>query len=157
MVDTIFNILNLLVRVGLVIFLIRKYVMHRIAQSIVNEKEALNMLEQQHGQIKESSSAVERNIKHQEQLYDDLRAKFVVWQESVSRTLRQDQQKCLVQQKKMQLQIEKKQQYVQRRHIIEQELPELLAQTVFTLRQEFEQDKTLGKTYITKVLRALHE
>lgn len=130
---------------------------HRIAQSIINEKESINVLEQQHVLLKESCGAVERSMKTQEQLYHELQAKFVLWENSVAVMLEQEQQKCVVQQKKMQLQIEKKQQYVQRRYVIEKELPGLLVETEQALRQKFEQDQNLGKSYITKVLRALYE
>jgi len=157
MVDFIFNILNLLVRVGLVIFLIRKYVVHRIRQSITHEKEVVNILDEQYGNLKDSCNAVESNLKTQEQLYHELQAKFALWDRAVAVELEQQKQKCVLQEKKMQAQIEKKQQYVQHRYIMEKELPGLLHDVRQTVRQEFQQDQTLGKSYITKVLRALHE
>lgn len=130
---------------------------NRIAQSIVNEKESKNILKEQHALLKESCGIVERSMKNQEQLYHDLQAKFIMWENLMAATLKYEQQKCEVQQKKMQLQIEKKQQYLQRRHVIEKELPSLLMETKQALYQKFQQDQNLGKSYITKVLRALHE
>lgn len=156
-IDIIFNGLNLLLRIGLVVFLVRKYMVHRILQSIRNEKEAINVLDEKYGEIKDSCNAIETSLKIQEQLYHDLQLKFGLWEQAVIVQKQQEEQKCAVQLKKIQEQIEKKHQYVQRRYIIEKELPGMLLETQQTLRQKFKQDQNLGKTYITKVLRALHE
>lgn len=157
MIDLIFNGLNLLLRFGLAVFLVRKYMVRRIAQSIVNEKEAIHLLDDQYTQIKDSCGALENNMKSQELLYVELQDKFAVWQRMVTARQQQELQKCAIQQKKLQEQAEKKQQYVQHRYVIEKELPGLVYETQRNLCQKFKQDQNLGKSYITKVLRALHE
>jgi hypothetical protein len=156
-VDTNFNIINLAARAGLVIFLIRKYLVHRIRQSLVYEQQEISLLQQQQAHLREACGDLERNMKQQEQEYDRLQAKFVIWQQHVAKALEQERDYCVGQESKMQAHMEKKQQYIKHRFIIEHEFSGLLHESEKKLQLKFNQDKALGKAYITKVLRALYE
>jgi len=156
-IDLIFNCLNIVVRVGLVVFIIQKYVVKYISQALTYEQQDLAMLVQQEVTLKKACTDLEISMKKQQQLYDDLQLKFMLWQKQVNAVLEQEKAIHMVQQEKMQQQLEKKQKYVHRRFLIEKELPGLLQDTAQNLQAKFSKDKSLGKAYTTKVLRALYE
>ncbi len=156
-IDLIFNCLNVIVRVGLVVFLIQKYIVRHVLQALQYEKQDKAVLVDQASKLKEACNHLELNMKKQEQLYDDLQVKFLLWQKRVADVAEHEKFKNMAQQEKMQKQLEKKQEYVHRRFLIEKELPGLLQESVQKLQEQFSKDKSLGKAYTTKVLRALYE
>jgi len=156
-IDLIFNCLNVVVRVGLVVFLIKKYIARHILQALVYEKQDKAALVDQASKLKDACNHLELNMKKQEQLYDELQVKFMLWQKRVADVVEHEKFKNMAQQEKMQKQLEKKQEYVHRRFLIEKELPGLLLESTQKLQEKFSKDKSLGKAYTTKVLRALYE
>lgn len=156
-IDLIFNCLNIMVRIGLVIFLVQKYVVKYINSNLLYQQQDLAMLVQQQAKLKEACVDLENGMKNQQALYDDLQLKFLLWQKQVDADVEREKSIRAVYQEKMRQQFEKKQAYVHRRFLIETELPGLLQETTKQLQEKFGKDKNLSKAYTHKVLRALYK
>ena len=84
-VDGIFKILNFLARIGVVIFVIRRYFVSQIQTSIKLEKNDLELLQQKHAQLRESVAHVEQQMKKDEQIFAALRSKFEIWNQEIEK------------------------------------------------------------------------
>lgn len=152
LIDTIFNGINLAVRVGIVVYLIKKYIAPKISSSIVYEKESLKILEQQQRDLKNQSLEIERQIKEQETLYFDLQNKFVAWQSALAKEQQEYERFCKEYEQKLVYQLEKKQRYAERKVLIQNELPTLLEKTTKDLQNKIKQDPSIGKKYLQDLL-----
>lgn len=156
-IDDIFKILNLALRIALIIFIIRRYLMDQVKKMIHLENQDLQVLMQHHMQLRQSCAEIEKQMKHDEKIFEQLKLKFELWNQLIAQKKQQEIQLCLDRQKKREILIEKKIEYLQHRRLIEKEVPQLLDNVAKTLQKEFLQNVSLGKKYRTKVLQALHE
>jgi hypothetical protein len=152
LIDTIFNCINFAARVGIVIYLIKKYVTPKITSSIIYEKESIKILERQHDELRSQSNEVDKHIKDQEQLYFDLQSKFELWQASLVQEQQEYDRTCKDYEQKLAYQFEKKQQYAHRKMLIEQEFPVLFEKIEKDLQEKIKKDPQLGKKYIKDLL-----
>lgn len=152
LIDTIFNCINFAARVGIVIYLIKKYIAPKVTSSITYEKESLKILEQQHDELKNQSNEVDKQIKNQEQLYFDLQTKFELWQACLVKEQQEYDRACKDYEQKVAYQFEKKQQYAYRRMLIKEEFPILFEKVEKDLQEKIKKDPQLGKKYIQELL-----
>ncbi len=152
LIDTIFNCINFAARVGVVIYVIKKYIAPKISSSIVYEQESLKILERQHDELKSQSNEVDKQLKDQEQLYFDLQSKFELWQASLAKEQEEYDRISKDYEQKLAYQFEKKQQYVHRKTLIEQEFPILLKKVEKDLQEKIKKNPELGKKYMTNIL-----
>jgi hypothetical protein len=155
MVDTIFNFINFAARIGLVIYIIRKYVVRLVSNAITYEQESFKLLESKYQDIKIHSHQIEKNIEEQEQLYFDLQKKFVIWKSSIEQQQAQYEKKCSEREKIARLLFEKKQENIQRKFLLQQELPNVLAQVQNDIQVQINKDQQLGKNYIQNIMTHL--
>lgn len=154
-VDAIFNWLNFIARIGIVIFLIRRYVVARVQKSILLERQDLQQLEKQHEQYGQACSVIEKNMKDQERVFEDLQKKFQIWQQQIALQHAMYQQHCAEHQHKLKQQCEKKQYLVQRRKILEAELPIFLSQCRVNLQEKFKKDTDRAVAYSDKIIEQI--
>lgn len=154
-VDELFNILNLAARVGLVVYLMRRYGVGKIQLAIVHEKTDLEMMQQQHTKLRESSAQVAEQIKQDEQSFVQLQSKFETWNQQVAKTEQQQQFEHQQRQQRIESLLEKKMEYLQRRQLIEVEVAQLLQQAEKRLQQQFANSADLGKKYRTKLMEKM--
>lgn len=154
-VDFVFNFLNLAVRIGLVVFVIKRYVIANIAQSIFQEKEDLFYLKKQHKELEQSCDIILSQIQHDEKAFAALRLKFERWHQQVDSQETQEKIVCTQRQQKIEQAIVQKMKYVHHRKLIETQVPNVLANVTQTLQKKFQEDKNLGKKYQTQLLDAL--
>ncbi|MFA5998605.1 MAG: hypothetical protein WC747_01130 [Candidatus Babeliales bacterium] len=156
-VDEIFKFLNLLLRIGLVIYLVKRYAVGSIMKYIGQEKTAIDLLQQQRIQLRQECEQVEQTMKDEEKIFQAMQEKFAAWDKSVNAAAFQEQAMCKERQKKMNLLANRKLESIKRRHLMQEEIPALIEQATKDLQQAFQEDKARGQKYITKVLDALGE
>ena len=154
-VDTIFNFINVAARIGIVIYLIRKYAIRFVSNSIAYEQESINLLEYKYRDIKEHSQKIEKNIQEQEQLYLDLQKKFMLWKQTIEEEQLEFAKVCLEHEKTAQVLFEKKQKNLERKFILQQELPIVLVQLQNDIQKQIKQEPQLGKNYIQNIMTSL--
>ena len=152
LIDTIFNGINFAARVGVVIYLIKKYIAPKVRSSIIYEQESLKIVERQYGDFKDQSNEIDKQIKNQEELYFDLQNKFELWQASLVQEQKKYDSFCKDYEQKLAYQFEKKQQHAHRKTLIQQEFPVLFKKIEQELQQKIEKDPELGKKYIKNLL-----
>ncbi len=157
MIDSVFNFINFAVRIGLVIFIIRKYVVRSVSSAILYEKESMKLLESKYQDIKAHSQQIEKNIQDQEQIYFELQKKFMAWKNLIDQEQIQFEKKCLEREKIAHALFEKKRKNIQRKFILKQELPIVLEQLQNDIRSEIHKDQQLGKRYIQNIMTHLSE
>ena len=156
-VDTFFNMINLAARVGIFIYLVKKYVIKSVTQSMIHEKQDLQYLQQQHAQVQESCKNIESQMKHDQKIFSVLQSKFKSWNQQQDLKKAEEVEKSLKQQKNIEIANLKKIKYLQRQKCIEIEVPDLLDQVEKKLQNHFYGDINLSKKYQTKVLDALEK
>jgi hypothetical protein len=155
MVDAIFNVINFVARIGIVIYIVRKYVVRLVRNSITYEQESIKLLEEKYQDIKNTSHQIEKNIQEQEQLYFDLQKKFGMWKSSIDQEQIEFEKACINYEKTAQILFEKKQKNIQRKFVFQQELPVLLVQLEDDIKKEIKQNPQLGKNYIQNIMANL--
>ena len=103
-----FNCINFSARIGIVIYLLQKYIVPKIKGSIIYEKESLRILEQQYDEFKNQYDGIDKQIKSQEQLYFDLQNKFEIWQAALVQEQQKYDHMCKHYEQKLAYQFEKK-------------------------------------------------
>ena len=156
-VDELFKVLNLLMRIGLVVYIIKRYVIGQIVLYITQEKNEIDLLQQQRARLKQESESIEKTMKTDEIAFQVMQEKFVLWDNTVKATHAQEQMLCQERQKTMNILTRRKLESLQRRHLIQTEISGIISQTARDLEQTFQSDTALGQKYITKVLDALAE
>lgn len=157
MVDTIFNCINLAARIGIVVYLIRKYMVRFVANSISYELESAKLLDNKCKNIKEHSKKVEKKIQDQEKLYLDLQKKFATWKQSIDQQELDFQSDCLRREKIAKMLFEQKQKNIERKIILQHELPVLLGQLQDDIQAQVKQDQELNKKYIQNIMLNISE
>lgn len=156
-VDNVFNVLNLMARIGIVIYLLKRFVIGTVAKSIVIEKENLQYLKQQEQQLLQECKTIEEQIAQDQKAFIVLQEKFKIWNQQEDRIALQEKAVCAQRQKNIETTTLKKIKYLQHRKCIEIEAPNILQKVHTALQQKFAQDQNLGKKYQTKVLQALEK
>lgn len=156
-VDGLFKLLNFLARIGVVIFIVRRYFVSTIQKSIALEKSDLEVLQQKHGHLRESIASIEQQMKQDELVFAQLRSKFEIWNQQVEKHAQKELIECQQRQKKIEMSVHKKTETLQHRQLLQAEVPALLDDVAKSLVQQFAQDKTMHKKYQTNLLNALHE
>jgi len=157
MIDSIFNFINFAVRIGLVIYIIKKYVVRSVSNAIVYEQESIKLLESKYQDIKTHSQQIEKNIQDQEQLYFDLQKKFAIWKSTIEQEQVEFEKKCVEREEIAQALFEKKRRNIQRKFILKHELPLLLDQVKNDIKVDIKKDQQLGKKYIQNIMTHLSE
>ena len=156
-VDEIFKVLNLLMRIGLVVYVIKRYVINEIKLHITQEKKEIDLLQQQRTKLRQECENIEKTMKAEQTTFQTMQEKFTAWDSIVKAAALQEQAMCQERQKMMNLLSVRKLESVQRLHVIQTEIPAIISQTAHDLQQTFQGDTALGQKYITKVLDALAE
>lgn len=154
-ISELFNVLNLLARIGLVVYLVRRYGISKIQAAMIHEKTDLQLKQQQHAQLQQACVTVNQQIAQDQQLFETMKSKFATWNQQVEKNAQQQQQEHAKRQQHIQQLLEKKIEYVQRRHVIEVEVAQLLAQVQNSLEQQFSNSADLGKKYQKKLLEMM--
>lgn len=152
LIDTVFNCINLAARIGIVMYILKKYVVPKITSSIIYEKESLKILERQHDEFKDQSREVDKQLKDQEELYFDLQSKFELWQASLVQEQQEYDRICKNHEQKLAYQFEKKQQYAHRKMLIQEDFPNLLQKVEKDLQEKIKKNPQLGKKYMKDLL-----
>ena len=156
-IDNLFNILNLIARIAIVIYLLKRFVIGAVGKSIVLEKQDLEFLKQQELQLLQECKTVEEQIAYHQKTLEILQQKFKIWNQQADQVALQEKAVCADRQKNIEMTALKKIKYLQHRKSIEIEVPHILQNVHENLQQKFEQDQSLGKKYQTKVLQALEK
>ncbi len=156
-IDNFFNFLNLIVRLAISVYLVKRYVISGIAKSIIREKDDLQYLKEQEEQLQQTCQQIQEQIKHDQKIFMTLESKFKIWNQSEDQKNLQKKAECAQQQKNIEIASLKKINYLNYRKSIEIEVPMLLEDVEKKLAVEFEQDANLGKKYQSKVLQALEK
>lgn len=154
-IDFLFNVLNLIARIALAAFLIRRYVVKSVKLSILHEKNDLDVLHQEQISLQQACLAVDEQIKQDEQTFNHLKSKFGLWNQQVEQKLQQENIQADKRKQRIEFLLEKKIEHLQRRHIIEVEIAQLLEQTSASLQQQFIKSPALAQQYQTKLVQAL--
>jgi len=156
-VDEIFKYLNLLMRIGLIVYLVKRYVARSIIQYIGQEKTAIDLLQQQSMQLRQECEQVEQTMRNEEKAFAAMQEKFAAWDKSIKSVQAEEQTVCKARQKTIDLLAKLKLESLERRYLMQEEVPALIEQATKNLQQALQEDKAQGKKYITKVLDALGE
>jgi hypothetical protein len=154
-IDFCFNVLNLMLRIGIAAFLIKRYVVGSMQKLMMQEKQDLLELNEEHAQRYEACNKISKQMEQDEAAFARLRSKFKTWHEQVAEQELQEKNECLQRQKKVEALTLQKIKYLQNRRLIEKQVPDLLHNVMQTLQKNFQEDKLLGKRYQTKLLDAL--
>ncbi|MCX5923995.1 MAG: hypothetical protein NTZ68_01020, partial [Candidatus Dependentiae bacterium] len=100
-VDEIFKFLNVLLRIGLVIYLVKRYAVGKIMQYMAQEKNEIDVLQQQRAQLRLECDTVDQTIKNDLIVFQAMQEKFVAWDKSVKSAALQEQALCAERQKTM--------------------------------------------------------
>lgn len=156
-VDLCFNILNLAVRVGLVAFLIKRYIVGRVQKLIFQEKQDLLDLKDQHAQLRESCNKISKQMQQDEVAFALLRAKFEIWHQKVKQQELQEKNACILRQQKIEILALQKIKHLQQRRFVAMQVPNLLCNVAQKLQKEFMNNKIFGKQYQIKLLDVLEK
>ncbi|MCX5923717.1 MAG: hypothetical protein NTU89_04125 [Candidatus Dependentiae bacterium] len=154
-VDEIFNLLNFAFRIGLVIYVIRYYVVGKIVQQIGQEKFEINSLRQQYTMWREKSADVVKRMKEEEQDFLTMQEKFIVWDRQITLAASKRKADCATRQSKINDSAHFKLQSFGRRNLMKAELPKIIMDTTQDLQKKFKEDSSLGHEYISKILDGL--
>lgn len=157
LIDEIFNVLNLIARIVIAVFIVRRFVVGKVKTEIEIEKQHIQLLEQQHVQIKNSCSQIAQTMKNEEKKFEELQRKFDIWNQEVARQAQHHSIMCQEREKLIERAHDLKQQYLLKKQLNRLEIPEILEQTKKTLSDKFQNDKELGKKYRTNVIELLQE
>lgn len=157
MIEFIFNGINLIARIGVVIYIVRKYVVRAVSDAIFYQQESIKILENKYQDIKAKSHEIEKNIHDQEQLYFDLQKKFITWQNCINSEQEKFEKDCFEREKIAKLLFEKKQKNLERKTIFQKELPAVLDQVQHDIQIELQKDQKLGKDYIQNIMTHLSQ
>ncbi len=155
-VDHVFNLINLLVRLGLIIYIVKKYIIGSITTSIYLEKQDLINLQNRQNLLVDKQRKVLLQIKQDQQIFDTLHAKFQIWDEKVQKKLIKDQQTCQARQDAIFKAGSARAEYLQKQTLIQHQVPELLNQVTQHLQDQFAKDPLLSKKFNQKLLQTLH-
>lgn len=157
LIDEIFNVLNLIARIVIAVFIVRRFVVGKVKTEIEIEKQQVHLLEQQHVQIKSNCSQIAQKMKDEEKKFEELQRKFDTWNQEIARQTQHHMMMCQEREKNIERAHVLKQQYLQKKQLTRQEVPAILEQTTKILSKKFESDKDLGKKYRTNVIELLQE
>ncbi|MBP9764759.1 hypothetical protein KBD08_00295 [Candidatus Babeliales bacterium] len=155
-IDTVFNVVNLAVRIVIALFLVRKYVVHKIQASLRQEHIDHVALDQRYQDIEKSCESVQHTILQQEQLYAELQEKFKAWQTAVAVQEQKDNVYLRQQEQVIHMKQEQKRQYMLHKIIVQKEFPDVLRETTNQLQQDFKTDKQRGKAYLRTLMQSLN-
>ncbi|MBP6892401.1 hypothetical protein KBB68_02360 [Candidatus Babeliales bacterium] len=156
-VDNFFNVLNLIAHIGIVIFLLKRFVIGNLAKLIVLEKQDLVYFKKQEQEYLQKCKMIEEQIAQNQKTFETLQQKFKIWNQQADQFTLQEKAVCLQRQKNIEMSTLKKIKYLQHRKFIDIEVPHILQNVHKALQQKFEQDQSFGKKYQTKVLQALEK
>lgn len=152
MVDFIFNFINFAARIGLVVYVVRKYLVRSISNAISYQQESIKLLEDKYQDIKLQSQQIEKNIHSQEQLYFDLQKKFSIWKNVIDQEQVQFEKTCLEREATTRALFERKRKNIEQKSLLKQELPIVLAQLQKDIQLQIAKDQQLGKDYMQNIL-----
>lgn len=156
-IDALFMILNLAVRVGLVWYLMKKYVMRSIQNLMSIEKQDLSELKQKQKELRVACSQLEQQIKQETEMFATLQEKFTIWNKRVKNDAIQEQVECQNRQKKIEMATVCKMHYLQKRCLVKVEIPLVLDHVLQQVEKEFKDDLALGKQYQNQLLAYLEK
>jgi hypothetical protein len=154
-VNEIFNVLNFGLRIGLVIYVIRRYVVGSIVQQIGQEKFEITSLRQQYTMWREKSADVVKKMKEEEQDFLMMQEKFTIWDRQITLAVSKRKADCLQRQSKIHKSANLKLQSFKRRKLMQAELPEIIMQTTKDLQKKFQDNSSLGHEYMSKIVDGL--
>ncbi len=154
-IDGIFKVLNLVMRVGLIVYVVKRYVVSQVIQKIGQEKFEITSLRQQYTMWREKSADISKKMEEEQQVFFAMQEKFAVWQQRIALRFSQKKAACQLRQKKIDDCIARKHQSIGRRQLVQRQLPEIIEQATQDLQKKFKEDKALGQKYISKVLDGL--
>lgn len=151
-----FRIANLLVLVGLGYYLYRKHFKYRIEEK-VNQKEALfKGLEEQGYSLEGRAEHLERQLRHQETLIDQLQEKINEWHQAVELERAKKKQESAVFSQKAIERLLIKNKTVARNHLQNAVIPEALTRAQMELDEKYRDEQT-NHAYVQSVLNKLGE
>lgn len=154
-VDEIFNVLNFVLRIGLIVYVVRRYVVGKIVQQIGQEKFEITSLRQQYTMWREKFAEVVQKMKEEEQDFLTMQEKFIIWDRQVTLVTSQRKVSCTQRQGKIEHSTSLKLQSFGRRKLMKAELPKIITHTTQDLQKKFKEDSALGHEYISKILDGL--
>jgi hypothetical protein len=156
-VDFVFSWINLLVRIGVVVYVVKKYLINRIVAGIRQEQHELKYLKEQHVALQGICKKIEQQIQEDELAYESMQKKFAIWNEVVKNQADRELLICQTRQEQIKKHAILKSAFTKRRNFMQTQVPVLLQETMQLLQNQFKKDAASGKTYQTKVLKALEE
>lgn len=151
-INTLFNVLNLMTRIGLIIFVIKKYVIPYLQRAMSLQQQDLEFLEKKHVGFKNDCKELEQNLFNQEIFYNDLHEKFGIWQNKIAQMDLISAQKCQELEKKAAEKYLLQQTFLEQQKIIQQQLPTILSESMTNLHEKFDNNQDLALQYRAKIL-----
>lgn len=153
----IFEIINFLIRIGIVVYIVKRYVAVSILSAIKQEKQALKLLQERKESLQSACAKVEDNSKKEQQRLHELEEKFKLWSHAVAVVQVEQEVWCQAQHKKIEQHVEQKTKFLQQQKIIKNQMPEILNAASVSLIKKFKDDASLAKAYQVKLLEILQK
>jgi len=154
-VDEVFKVLNLGIRIWLIAYVIKRYVVDQVTQKIKEEGFEITSLRQQYTMWREKSADVSKKMQEEQQVFFTMQDKFVAWQRDIDLKKAKKRAECVLRQKKIEDCVARKYESIWHRQLVQTELPEIVDHTAVVLQKKFKEDSALGRKYISDVLDGL--
>jgi hypothetical protein len=153
--DTFFNFLNFVARVGAIIYIVHRYIMPAMHAGINTQRQTLSMLKDQQISLKESYTQVNIQMVSDAAHFEQLEEKFNIWRARVQQIQEQGAQICNQRQQEIDVRAAQRVLFLQQKQLILQQVPQLLDSATHALAQEFANSPALSKQYQEKILKHL--
>lgn len=154
-IDSVFNIINFLSRIAVVIYLVHRFVINKVKISMHVEEQALVSLKKQQVELKKTCVDLEESMVQDQHSFDQLQQKFTIWQKQIEQQQAEEIAACQIRQQKIKQLLEQRAEYLQHRQMLHEQLPLIIDQVRSELQQEFANNSKLVQEYQNKVLQAL--
>lgn len=156
-VDTLFQFLNLSMVVGVVVYAIRKYGVSYIQSLMKSESADRKNLNAVYQELQDIRDKITAEAKQQNKMYQQMKKRFAIWQEAVQASKNQIEASVTLRDAKIIESNKRKQESLQRKLVIKNQMPRLLEESVQQLRKEFDQHPLKRKKYISKLVTYLEK
>ncbi len=155
--DFIFKALNFLLIAGIVVYVIRRFGISFIVDSMRTEKKERVLLQEHYETLVQEHQTIHDEIQEQDQTYKEMQKKFYVWEQVVKR--KSDHQEQLLEKRKQIVgqKYSQKIQKLQQRRLIKKELPRVMQECVQDLEKTFKTDSAKRKLYISQLVSFLEK
>jgi hypothetical protein len=154
-IDMLFNIINFVVRVGLVLYLIYRFIVPKISLSMSIQAHNVIVLEKEQSTLKNDAVQIKENIDQDRQYQQQLQKKFDQWHAAIQVLQEQENQECKMRQRNIEKLLDRRMHHVQNQKYISEQMPVVLLQVRKELEQDFAKNSELAQQYQSKIAQLI--